>query len=132
MIFEIWYYKATLPNSGGIKGRPILIIGDDGENNLSIVDIHYCLISSSSPKGKFDVEISDPVAKSLGLSQASVIKTTKVYTGSKGLLERKVCDLPKDLRDEFIAKYKEYQSGIMSALDENNPPEDPPPPSPST
>jgi len=120
LIFEIWYYKAILPNSGGIKARPILIIGDDSKNNLSIVDIHYCLVSASSQKGDYDVEISEEKARELGLKRASIIKTTKVYTGSKGLLERKVCDLPKELKSEFIQKYKAYQCKVMSAMDEMN------------
>jgi len=78
-----------------------LIIGNDSENNLSIVDIHYCFISSSASLGKYDVEISEERAKALKLAKASVIKTTKIYTGSTGLLERKVCNLPYDLKHAF-------------------------------
>jgi len=120
LIFEIWYYKAALPNSGGTKPRPVLIIGDDGENKLSMVDVHYCLISSSSQAGEYDVEIRGERAYELGLLRASIIKTTKIYTGSKGLLERKICALPKDLKAEFIEKYKAYQSKIIEKMDKSN------------
>ena len=116
MIFEIWYFKALLPNGTGHKARPVLIIGNDSENNLNIVDIHYCLVSSSSSAGKYDVEIADTQAKALGLSRASIIKTTKIYTGSKRQLERKVCDLPDTLRKEFLQKYQAYQNAIISNM----------------
>ena len=119
LILEIWYYKATLPNSGGTKDRPVLIIGDDQENSLNIIDIHYCLISASAPKGRYDILIDTTEATELGLLRASVIKTTKIYTGSKNLLGRKICDLPKNLKDEFIEKYKSYQSKIFNVLDTN-------------
>ena len=120
MIFEIWYYEAKLPNSIQTKGRPILIIGDDSENKLRIIDIHYCIVSKTAPKGEYDVQIDESTAKSLGLEQASVIKTTKIYTGDRELLERKVCDLPKDLKTEFIEKYKSYQTKIMKNMDDNS------------
>jgi len=116
MIFELWYYQATLPNNGGIKPRPVLIIGDDGENGLSIVDIHYCIISASSQVGHYDVEIDEGTAQSVGLSRKSVIKTTKIYTGSKNLLERKISDLPSPLREEFREKYKSYQEQLVLGL----------------
>ena len=116
MILEIWYYKVVLPNSGGYKARPVLIIGDDSGNNLSIVDVHYCLLSASSSLGEFDIEITEKMAKSLGLPRASVIKTTKIYTGSRNQLERKVCDLPRDLREEFATKYKAYQNTLISKM----------------
>ncbi|MCL2840271.1 MAG: type II toxin-antitoxin system PemK/MazF family toxin [Defluviitaleaceae bacterium] len=117
MILEIWYYKATLPNDTGYKARPVLVIGNDSENNLSIVDIHYCMVSSSSSVGKYDVEISEKQAKELGLTRASVIKTTKLYTGSQRLLERKVCDLPDDLKAIFSKNYKAYQNTIFANFD---------------
>ena len=121
MVFEIWYYEAKLPNSSTqTKGRPILIIGNDSENKLKIIDIHYCIVSKTAPKGEYDVQIDEATAKSLGLEQASVIKTTKIYTGDKELLERKVCDLPQDLKTEFIANYKAYQKKIIDVMDDNN------------
>ena len=116
MIFELWYYNATLPNSGGIKRRPVLIIGDDGENGLSIVDIHYCLVSATSQKGNFDVIIDETTAQSLGLSRESIIKTTKMYTGTRNNLGGKIADLPELLKKEFRAKYKEYQEKIINGL----------------
>jgi len=119
MIFEIWYYTAKLPNSLETKARPILIIGDDSENKLRIVDIHYCIVSSTAPKGNYDIQIDEKTAKNLGLERASVIKTTKVYTGDRELLERKVCDLPKDLKIEFIEKYKSYQNNLMLKMNES-------------
>ena len=119
MIFEIWTYKATLPNSNQIKTRPVLIIGDDSENELNIVDIHYCMVSASSLKGKYDVDIEEKTAKNLGLTKASIIKTTKIYTGSRGLLGDKICDLPNQLKNEFIDKYKKYQDSIVCTMNNN-------------
>ena len=118
LIFEIWYYNAPLPNSGGAKLRPVLIIGSDAENQLNIVDVHYCMLSASSKKGKYDVEIDETTAKAMGLKKASVIKTTKIYTVSQALLEKKICDLPQKLKAEFVEKYKAYQSMLMNKMDE--------------
>ena len=120
MIFELWYYKAKLPNSAGTKGRPVLVIGDDGDNGLSIVDIHYCIISASSQKGVFDVKIDEATAKTLGLLRESIVKTTKIYTGSKHMLERKIADFPEPLKKEFCKKYKDYQEKIIQKLNLNN------------
>ena len=120
MIFELWYYKAKLPNSGGTKRRPVLVIGDDGDNGLSIVDIHYCIVSASSQKGVFDVQIDEETAKKLGLLKESIIKTTKIYTGSRHMLERKISDLSDPLKKEFCKKYKDYQEKIIQKLDLNN------------
>ena len=118
MIFEIWYYAAKLPNSLETKARPILIIGDDSDNKLKIVDIHYCIVSATAPKGDFDVPIDEKTAKNIGLERSSVIKTTKVYTGDRELLERKVCDLPNDLKTAFMEKYKSYQNNLMIKMNE--------------
>ena len=116
MIFELWYYNATPPNNGGIKRRPVLVIGDDGENGLCIVDIHYCLVSATSQKGKYDVVIDETTAQSLGLSKESIIKTTKMYTGSKRLLEKKIADLPEMLKKEFSKNYREYQEQTINKI----------------
>ncbi|MCL2036426.1 MAG: type II toxin-antitoxin system PemK/MazF family toxin [Oscillospiraceae bacterium] len=117
MILEIWYYKANLPSSNKVKARPVLIVGDDRANGLQVVDIHYCIISSSSAKGDYDVEINEEIAKEIGLARASIIKTTKIYTGSKHLLERKVCDLPDSLRDEFVKRFKDYQGKMLECIE---------------
>jgi len=77
------------------------------------------LVSASASKGKYDVEIDDVTAKNLGLSRASIIKTTKIYTGSRGLLERKICELPLELRKEFADKYKQYQHNLVERLEAN-------------
>ncbi len=45
---EIWTYVASKPNNGKLKVRPVLVIGDDANNNLQYVDIHYVIISSSA------------------------------------------------------------------------------------
>lgn len=118
LIGEIWYYKAKLPNNDGYKSRPVLVIGTDANNNLYYTDIHYVIISSSSSIGVYDVIIDEGTAKSLNLVRASVIKTTKIYTGPKNLFERKVCDLPSDLKDEFINKYQSYQQDTIDKLKE--------------
>jgi len=117
---EIWYYKAKLPNSDEYKARPVLIIGDDSNNNLFFTDIHYVLISSSSNIGIYDIEISNKIAKELGLTRRSIIKTTKIYTGPKTLFERKVCDLPENIKAQFIKKYQEYQTSLIIKLEQIN------------
>ena len=47
MIGEIWTYAATKYSGGTPKVRPILIIGNDANNQLQYVDIHYVIVSSS-------------------------------------------------------------------------------------
>lgn len=113
MIGEVWTYKATKPNDNLEKVRPVLIIGDDKENGLKFIDINYVIISSSALCGKYDVIIKEDKALEMGLTEESVIKTTKIYTGSKTKLGRKICDLPQDIKDEFKDKYKKYQRSII-------------------
>ena len=48
VIGEIWTYKATKPSDNLEKIRPVLVIGDDGDNGLEFVDINYAIISSSA------------------------------------------------------------------------------------
>lgn len=116
MIGEIWTYKATKPSDNLEKARPVLIIGDDGDNGLNIIDIEYVIISSSAECGYYDVKIEENIAKSIGLERESVIKTTKIYTGSKSKLGRKICDLPIEIKEEFKEKYKNHQSNIINKL----------------
>lgn len=116
MIGEIWTFKATNPSDNIEKARPVLIIGDDGDNNLRIVDVHYAIISSSSICGSYDVELSEQEAKSIGLDRRSVIKTTKIYTGSKSKLGSKIGDLPQDKKEEFKRKYTDYQNNLIAKL----------------
>ena len=52
----------------------------------------------------------------MGLTKESVIKTTKIYTGSKTKLGSKICDLPQDIKDEFKDKYREYQRSSIDNL----------------
>ena len=113
MIGEIWTYKATKPSDNLEKIRPVLVIGDDGDNGLEFVDINYVIISSSASCGKYDVEINEETAKYIGLKRPSVIKTTKIYTVYIQKLGCKNVDLTDELRKEFICKYKEYQENIM-------------------
>ena len=115
MIGEIWTYVATKPNNNGEqKVRPILIIGDDGNNQLQFVDIHYVIISSSADCGSYDVELDYSMAQSIGLSRRSVIKTTKIYTGPRTKMGQKIGELPESKKAEFIQKYKDYQLDIIS------------------
>lgn len=86
MVGEIWTYIATKSNDGNLKTRPVLVIGDDSNNGLKFVDIHYVIISSSSECGLYDIELKEDVAKKVGLNGRSVIKTTKIYTGTKSKL----------------------------------------------
>lgn len=115
MIGEIWTYVATKPNNNSItKVRPVLVIGSDANNQLHYVDIHYVIISSSADCGIYDVKLEKDVATSLGLARASVIKTTKIYTGPKSKLGVKIAELPSDTKKEFIQKYNAYQSDIIN------------------
>lgn len=114
MVGEIWTYRATKPNDNLEKVRPVLIIGDDKENGLQFVDINYVIISSSSQCGKYDVELKDEIMKEIGLNKNSVIKTTKIYTGSKTKLGSKIGELPQTKKEEFKRKYKEYQESIFN------------------
>ena len=117
MNLEIWTYLAQKPsNNSQIKPRPVLVIGDDSCNNISIVDISYVVISSSSECGEFDVEIDESTAQSIGLDRKSIIKTTKIFTGSKSYLGNKICDLPKDIKLKFIEKYKKYQDCLINNM----------------
>ena len=114
MLGEIWTYKATKPSDNLEKVRPILIIGEDEDNGLQFVDINYVIVSSSAKCGKYDVELKDEIIKEIGLNKNSVIKTTKIYTGSKMKLGNKIGELPLIKKEEFKKKYKEYQENIFS------------------
>lgn len=61
-----------------------------------------------------DVKITEETARDIGLAKASVIKTTKIYTGSKTKLGSKICDLPESIKKEFITKYQEYQNELIN------------------
>lgn len=113
---EIWTYVATKPNDNLKKARPILVIGNDSSNELKFVDIHYVIISSSADCGKYDVEINEELAKKIGLDRKSVIKTTKLYTGSKTKLGNKIGDLPDLLKEQFIKNYRDYQLNLIEEL----------------
>ena len=113
MVGEIWTYVALKPNDGKEKVRPILIIGDDSNNQLKFVDIHYVIISSSAECGIYDVLLDEECANSIGLNRKSVIKTTKIYTGPKSRLGTKIAELPKEIKNEFYKKYKEYQDNLI-------------------
>jgi len=116
VIGEIWTYVAVKPNNGFNKVRPVLVIGNDGNNNLQFVDIHYVIISASSECGSYDIRLSQEIAKTIGLQKESIIKTTKLYTGPKSKLGEKIGDLPSDLRQEFLKKYRLYQENVMTNL----------------
>lgn len=113
MVGEIWTYIAIKPNDGKEKRRPVLIIGNDANNQLKYVDIHYVIISSSAECGIYDVKISEQISKQIGLAGKSIIKTTKIYTGTRSKLGAKIADLPLDIKKEFFQKYKEYQENII-------------------
>ena len=114
MIGEIWTYAATKSSGGTPKVRPILIIGNDANNQLQYVDIHYVIVSSSSDCGVYDVKIEQNVATSIGLQRESVIKTTKIFTGAKSKLGSKIAELPPDKKEKFITKYRIYQEDMMT------------------
>ncbi len=116
MLGEIWTYVATKPNDNMLKIRPILVIGNDSSNELKFVDIHYVIISSSVECGRYDVELNEEKAKKIGLNKRFVIKTTKIYTDSKSKLGNKIGDLPVDIKEEFIKKYKDYQNKLIEKL----------------
>ena len=60
------------------------------------------------------MKLDATLSVSLGLQRESVIKTTKIYTGSKTKLGNKIADLPQEKKEELINKYREYQNGIVS------------------
>lgn len=114
MAGEVWTYNATKPNDGLLKTRSILIVGNDLENGLKYVDINYVIISSSADCGKYDVKLNDAEAQKMGLTRSSVIKTTKIYTGSQSKLLSKVGTLTDNIKKEFIQKYSDYQTQLIS------------------
>ena len=116
MVGEIWTYRATKPSDDLEKVRPVLVIGNDANNGLQFIDINYVIVSSSAECGNYDVIINEENAKKIGLEKKSVIKTTKIYTGSQVKLGRKIGDLPEELKIEFKEKYKAYQEEIISKL----------------
>ena len=116
MIGEIWTYRATKPSDDLEKARPVLVIGSDANNGLQFIDINYVIVSSSAECGNYDVMIDEESAKKIGLERKSVIKTTKIYTGSQAKLGKKVGDLPEKLKAEFREKYKAYQEEIINKL----------------
>lgn len=116
MTGEIQTYVATKPNNGKCKVRLILIIGNDGNNQLQFVDLHYVITSSSADCGIYDVLLDDDISKRIGLDRKSVIKTTKIYTGPKTKLGEKIGELPEDKKKEFIEKYRDYQLDIITTF----------------
>ncbi len=50
----------------------------------------------------------------MGLARSSVIKTTKIYTGSQSKLLSKVGTLTDNIKKEFIQKYSDYQTQLIS------------------
>ena len=114
MIGKIWTYVAIKPNNNDKKIRPILIIGDDANNQLCYVDIHYVIISSSSEYGQYDIKMEENLARQIGLQQKSIIKTTKIYTGPKSKLGVKIGELPPEKKQEFITKYRDYQNSLIT------------------
>ena len=67
--------------------------------------------------GKYDIELSEEIALKIGLKGKSVIKTTKLYTGTKSKLGSKISELPDDIRKEFIEKYKSYQINLINKME---------------
>lgn len=116
MVGEVWTYVSSKPSDNLKKVRPILVIGNDSENNLRFVDIHYVIISASADCGKYDIQLDETMAKTIGLDRSSVIKTTKVYTGPSSKLGCKIGDLPEEIKHQFINNYREYQLKLIEAL----------------
>lgn len=114
MIGEIWTYIANKPSDSLKKVRPVLIIGNDTNNNLQYVDIHYVIISASADCGLYDVELDENIAQAIGLDRKSVIKTTKIYTGPRSKFGKKIGDLPENKKNEFIEKYRNYQLELVN------------------
>lgn len=83
---------------------------------MKFVDITYVIISSSAQCGIYDVELDEETAKMIGLDRSSVIKTTKIYTGSRVKLGKKIGDLPYDKKQEFKEKYETYQKNMINKL----------------
>ncbi len=114
MIGEIWTFRATQPNDGTTKERPVLIVGNDSNNQLQFVDLHYVIISSSADCGIFDIRLDNHTAHSIGLKKESVIKTTKIFTGPRTKMGQKIGVLPPNIKLEFIKKYRAYQESLIA------------------
>ena len=79
---DIWTFNVPLTNDNAkYKPRPVLIISVITEFQ-HYYSLTYVIISSTTAlKEKYDVIISEKVAKQIGLEKRSIIKTAMVYTG---------------------------------------------------
>ena len=114
MLGEIWNCEVNKPSGTLEKLCPVLVIGSDEDHELQFVEINYVVGSLSEVCGIYDVEIDEETAHSIGLKKPSVIKTTKIYTGSMSKLGNKIGTLPEDIKEEFKRKYQQYQDLNLS------------------
>jgi mRNA-degrading endonuclease toxin of MazEF toxin-antitoxin module len=114
---EVWTFNVPLTNDNAkFKPRPVLIVSVNN-NFQHYYSVTYVIISSTSLKEKFDVIISDKVAKKIGLEKRSIIKTAMVYTGGFSSIGEKIGVLPENIMDEFEKNYKAFQKQIFDNFD---------------
>ena len=100
MIGEIWTYKATKPSDNLEKIRPVLVIGDDGDNGLEFVDINYAIISSSASCGKYDVEINEEIFKGM-----TSVGNNPTVNGIDLTIETYILDFNENIYNKEIKLY---------------------------
>lgn len=111
---EIWTFNVPLTNDNAkYKPRPVLIISVNN-NFQHYYSLTYVIISSTALKEKYDVIISEKVAKKVGLEKRSVIKTAMVYTGGYSSIGEKIGVLPENLLSEFEKNYRAFQKQIFA------------------
>lgn len=109
---DIWTFNVPLTNDNAkYKPRPVLIISVNNQFQ-HYYSLTYVIISSTAFKEKYDVIISEKVAKQIGLEKRSIIKTAMVYTGGYSSIGEKIGELPENLLYEFFKNYKAFQRQI--------------------
>ncbi len=80
---EIVLLKYPFTSGTQVKRRPALVLLDIGDNDLLLARI-----TSRPPQSKYDVEIRE--WRSAGLFTTSIVRTVKLVTLEKTLVERKL------------------------------------------
>lgn len=114
---ELWTFNVPLTNDNAkFKPRPVLIVSVNNKFQ-HYYSVTYVIISSTSLKEKYDVIISDKVAKRVGLEKRSIIKTAMVYTGGFSSIGEKIGELPDNVMNEFEKNYMAFQKQIFENFD---------------
>jgi len=110
---EVWTFNVPLTNDNAkYKPRPVLIVSVNNKFQ-HYYSLTYVVISSTALKEKYDVIISEKVAKKVGLASRSIIKTAMVYTGGFSSIGEKIGVLPDNIMSEFEKNYIAFQKHIF-------------------